>query len=208
MNTFDKIDNYFYSKDKKELVYTIVLLILVIGFLIYYFIFPNIQTYKQAQEKKYSELQTKYNISKNTLRVLQIRVSVLNKQIKEKQIRLTALKKQKMFYDELANLLDFAEFDQHKWANFVKKSVIDAKNKGINVVKVENKIYKINQTNSDMPNIVKRMDIGIQLQGQYTNFIYYLYNYENRKELIRVNEMNITSPSTFYVKFSIYGYDR
>jgi hypothetical protein len=114
-----------------------------------------------------------------------------------------------MFYTELANLLDFAEFDQYKWANLVRETVTDAKNKGMEVTKVENQIYDINTTkNDEMPEIVKRMDIGIELEGKYKNFIYYLYNYENRKELIRVKEMKITSPSTFYVKFSVYGYDR
>ena len=145
-----------------------------------------------------------------SIKSLEARVSLLNKKVKEKQSKLTTLKKQKMFYEELANLLDFAEFDQYKWANLVQETVIDAKKKGLDVTKVENQLYNINYTNvnKNFPDITKRMDIAIEVEGKYKNFIYYLYNYENRKELIRVKEMKITSPSTFYIKFSIYGYNR
>jgi hypothetical protein len=105
--------------------------------------------------------------------------------------------------------LDFAEFDQYKWANIVRSTVKDAKNKGMIVKGVTNKIYDVKiKTGKKMPDIVKRMDIGISLEGKYKNFIYYLYSYENRKELIRVKEMNITSPATFVVTFSVYGYNK
>jgi hypothetical protein len=215
MNLFEKIDNYFYERDKKEFLYTIVLIIGVIGFLIYYFVYPAIEEYKSKEEKSYQESLSKFQKLKTSIRVLEARVSVLNKKIKEKQNQLTILKKQKMFYTELANLLDFAEFDQYKWANFVRETVKDAKNKGLEVVKVENKIYDVNidlkkgkKKSKNSSFIVKRMDIAIQLEGKYKNFIYYLYNYENRKELARVEEMKILSPSNYYVKFSIYGYNK
>jgi Tfp pilus assembly protein PilO len=209
MSVFNKIDNYFYSRQKKEFVYMVILAVFLIGFVIYYFLYPLAAEYKTKQEKKYSSLSTQYQVAKTSIRVLEARISLLNKKIKEKQSKVATLKKQKMFYTELANLLDFAEFDQYKWANLVRETVTDAKNKGMEVTKVENQIYDINTTkNDEMPEIVKRMDIGIELEGKYKNFIYYLYNYENRKELIRVKEMKITSPSTFYVKFSVYGYDR
>ena len=209
MKTFDKIDNYFYEREKKDFIYMVILAVFLIGFVIYYFLYPLASEYKQKQEKKYLSLLDQYQRAQTSIRVLQTRISVLNKQIKQKQNRLATLNKQKMFYTELANLLDFAEFDQYKWANLVKETVTDAKNKGMEVKKVENEIYDVNTTkNTDMPEIVKRMDIGIELEGKYKNFIYYLYDYENRKELIRVKEMKITSPSTFYVKFSVYGYDR
>jgi len=209
MSVFNKIDNYFYSRQKKEFVYMVILAVFLIGFVIYYFLYPLVSEYKIKQEKKFSSLSTQYQIAKTSIRAMEARISLLNKKIKEKQSKLATLKKQKMFYTELANLLDFAEFDQYKWANLVRETVTDAKNKGMEVTKVENQIYDVNTTKkTEMPEIVKRMDIGIELEGKYKNFIYYLYNYENRKELIRVKEMKITSPSTFYVKFSVYGYDR
>jgi len=209
MKSFDRLDSYFYEKNKKDFIYLIILTIFLIGFIIYYFLYPVVVEYKMKEEKRYSNLTNQYHMLNTSIRVLQTRISVLNKQIKQKQSKVATLKKQKMFYTELANLLDFAEFDQYKWANLVRETVRDAKNKGMEVKKVENEIFDVNTTKkTKMPEIVKRMDIGIELVGKYKNFIYYLYNYENRKELIRVKEMKITSPSTFYIKFSVYGYDR
>ncbi len=209
MKSFDRLDSYFYEKNKKDFIYLIILTVFLIGFIIYYFLYPVVVNYKIKEEKRYSNLTNQYHMLNTSIRVLQTRISVLNKQIKQKQSKVATLKKQKMFYTELANLLDFAEFDQYKWANLVRETVRDAKNKGMEVKKVENEIFDVNTTKkTKMPEIVKRMDIGIELVGKYKNFIYYLYNYENRKELIRVKEMKITSPSTFYIKFSVYGYDR
>jgi len=213
MKLFDRIDEYFYSKSKKEFIYTILLFIILVAFIIYYFIYPIAQQYNKKQESQFHSLTTKLNNLKITNNVLQARINLLNKKIKQQTLELATLSKKKMFYNELANLLDFAEFDQYKWAKLVKDTVNDAKAKGMLVTNVENKIYDVNITNNDkqtnkLPKIIKRMDIGIELEGKYKNFIYYLYNYENRKELIRVKEMKITSPSTFYVKFSVYGYDR
>ena len=213
MKLFDRIDEYFYSKTKKEFIYTILLFIILVAFIIYYFIYPIAQQYNKKQESQFHSLTTKLNNLKITNNVLQARINLLNKKIKQQTLELATLSKKKMFYNELANLLDFAEFDQYKWAKLVKDTVNDAKAKGMLVTNVENKIYDVNITNNDkqtnkLPKIIKRMDIGIELEGKYKNFIYYLYNYENRKELIRVKEMKITSPSTFYVKFSVYGYDR
>jgi hypothetical protein len=209
MKFLDRIDDYFYSRPKKEFTYMVVLIIGIIGFLIYYYVYPVANRYESVQEKKYMKLSTEYNTLKNSINLLRLRVSALSKRLKQRQTLLANLKKQKVFYSELANLLDFAEFDQYKWANIVRESVADAKSKGLEVKKVENKIFDVNVTkNSKMPQIVKRMDIGIKLIGKYKNFIYYLYSYEDRKELIRVKEMNITSPATFYVKFSIYGYNK
>ncbi|WP_217495541.1 hypothetical protein [Caminibacter mediatlanticus] len=210
---FDRIDEYFYSKSKKEFIYTILLFIILVAFIIYYFIYPIAQQYNKKQESQFHSLTTKLNNLKITNNVLQARINLLNKKIKQQTLELATLSKKKMFYNELANLLDFAEFDQYKWAKLVKDTVNDAKAKGMLVTNVENKIYDVNIINNNkqtnkLPKIIKRMDIGIELEGKYKNFIYYLYNYENRKELIRVKEMKITSPSTFYVKFSVYGYDR
>jgi hypothetical protein len=219
MNVFNKIDNYFYERDKKDFFYTILAVVSLVGFIIYYFVYPMVSEYEKVQEEKYIKLTRKYKNTKNSIRALETRISILKRKIKKEENKVAILKKQKMFYTELANVLDFAEFDQYKWANLVKETVIDAKNKGLEVVKVENQIYDINTTKIDnkknktkkitnMPEIVKRMDIGIELEGKYRNFIDYLYKYENRKELIRVREMNLKAPSTFYIKFSIYGYDQ
>ncbi len=209
MNFFDRTDNYFYNKTKKDFVYIILLIVFLIGFVFFYLIYPAAEKYKNTQMTKYQNLSTQIQQLRVKFNVYNAKITLLSRKAKEEQNRLNILIKKKVFYTELANLLDFAEFDQYKWANIVKDTVQEAKNKGMAVKSVTNKTYNVDiKTGKKMPDIVKRMDIGINLTGKYKNFIYYLYNYENKKELIRVKEMNITSPSQFYVKFSVYGYDK
>jgi Tfp pilus assembly protein PilO len=211
MSVFDKIDDYFYGRSKKELIYMYVLIAIIIGAVVYYFIYPKTLKYEKKQRTLNAELISKYRRIRVSIDVYRARVSLLNKKINQMQSQLVGLRKKDMFYSELANLLDFAEFNEYKWANIVKNSVKEAKSKGLSVIQLTNHIYDVNITNSkdkSMPHIIKRMDIGLKMIGKYKNFIYFLYNYENRKDLIRVSEMNITSPATFYVKFSIYGYDK
>jgi flagellar biosynthesis protein FlhB len=56
MKVFDRIDEYFSSKDKKEFLYTTILSISLVGFIIYYFIYPVADEYKTTQEKNYHKL--------------------------------------------------------------------------------------------------------------------------------------------------------
>ncbi|WP_457564672.1 hypothetical protein [Caminibacter sp.] len=209
MKVFERIDSYFYQRPKKEFIYILILIVLITGFLIYWFVFPAVEKYYAEQKQKFATLTNEFNNLQLRLNVFNARKTILAKKIKQNENKLASLQKKKIFYSELINLLDFAEFDQYKWANLVKSTVADAKSKGMIVKGITNKIYDVNiTTGKEMPNIVKRMDIGISLEGKYKNFIYYLYSYEDRKELIRVKEMNITSPATFQVVFSVYGYNK
>ncbi len=209
MNVLKNIDKYFEEKPQKEFIYFVLMIVILIAFLMYYFIYPLANKYESFEENRYNELITKINNLNVKLNVFMARKTILIKRNKEKKSLLASLEKKKIFYSELANLLDFAEFDQYKWANIVKSIVDSAKEKGLILKDVYNKIYDLNlSTGKDMPNIVKRMDIGVALKGSYRDFVYYLYGYENRKELIRVKDMNITSPTSFMVTFSIYGYNK
>jgi hypothetical protein len=128
----------------------------------------------------------------------------LNKTIKELSLTKTTLHKQKLFFDDLVSLLDFAEFNKYKWASYVKNVVKDAKNEGLKLIDFKNKLYNNNDNNY----INKKMDITVNVNGEYKNLIYYIYKYENTKELLRVNELNINDKGKYMIKFSLYGYKK
>ncbi|QCI28762.1 hypothetical protein [Caminibacter pacificus] len=206
MKALKSIDNYFYTRTKREAVYVYLLIAILIGFVIFYFIYPKTQMYAKKQHDLYNELLTKKSSLETTQRVLLARVTLLNKKIKELTSQLEVLKKQKTFYTELTSLLNFANFDQYKWAQLVKESVDAAKNEGMKVVKISNNLYDDQNATKKTDFLVKRMDMDIYLRGDYKNFIFYVYNFENRKDLIKVSEINVTSPTKYYLKISIYGF--
>jgi len=211
MNILKKIDNYFYTHTTKDLIYAIMGSAVLLGFLFFYFLYPNALNFKKTKEKKYNDLINVYNQTQIELNAFKIRKIKLENNLKISNAKLITLKKQESFYTELTNLLDFAQFNKQKWANYVKNLIFDARNEGLNVKAIKNNIFDTNTTilkNLPQKLIVKKMSIGIKLSGNYKNFIHYMYKYENTKDLLRVEEIKIDPKKNYYVKFLLYGYEK
>ena len=204
MKLIEKIDNYFYSKRLRDILIIYLLIIVVVSFLVLYFVLPYSKEYS---DEKFNE----YQISKKTFLTLKdksyqmnIKINELNKNLKTLSIKKITLKTQKDFYDELIDLLDFTEFNEYKWGSFVKNLVKNAKKEGLQVLGFENKIF-----DEDKKGIInKKMAINIKLKGEYKNFIYFVYKYENIRDLLRVEEININSNNIYKIKFVLYGYEK
>jgi len=203
MKFINAIDNYFYEKSLKDTVMMYLMVILVLGFAVFYFILPQAQKYRDTQLKLYNNAKTQLQTLKAKKNVLNIQIVNLKKKIKNLTLEKTALKKQKDFYDELANLLDFVEFNQYKWGEFVKNLVINAKKEGLKVLGFTNKVY-----NDNKKLINKKMEISLKINGEYKNLIYFIYQYEDIRDLLRVENISINKNKNFEIKFTLYGYEK
>jgi Tfp pilus assembly protein PilO len=200
---FDEIDNYFYSKNEKDRLMIYLLIVGVIAFVIFYLIMPSAQEYRQNQMDRFSKTKNQYQALKNKKMALNTQKISMQKKIKNLILQKDALKKRKDFYDELANLLDFVQFNSYKWGEFVKELVANAKKEGLKVLGFTNKVY-----NEQKKMINKKMEITLDAKGEYKNFIYFIYQYENIRELLRIENINIKSDKTYKVKFTLYGYEK
>jgi hypothetical protein len=52
------------------------------------------------------------------------------------------------------------------------------------------------------------MEIDLDAQGEYKNLIYFIYQYENMRELLRIENIEIKSNKTYKIKFTLYGYEQ
>jgi len=209
MNILNNIDKYFKEKDsKKEFVYTILSIVFALGFIIYYYIFPAINSFDVKAHKTYKKLKSDLQQEKIELNVLKAQDRQLRKSLKILKAKLKNVKKEKIFFDEITNLMDFAEFNMANWSSFVKDIIQNAKNEGLKVKLVENKIYNENDQKEGSNILVKKMSIALELKGNYINFLHFIYGYENKKELIRIEEMKIKNRNDYYVKFTVYGYGK
>lgn len=205
MKLLNQLDEYFYSKSsKKEFYYAIVMIVFLLGFIIYYYIFPIAQSFEENSVKHYNKLNT-------DIRNLQMRVNILNakkmrlkKDYQSFNKKLKNLNKEALFIEELVKLLDFVKFNEYKWASYVKKAVFNAKNEGLKVEIIQNKL--LNDTNKSK--IQPKAEITLELNGNYLNFIHFIYINESLKDLIRVKEMNIKDKHNFDVTFVLYGYEQ
>ena len=213
MNMLKKLDNYFYTHTKKDLIYAILGSAVLLGFVFFYFIYPNVKHFEKIKETEYNNLSQKLNQMQVKLMVLKVRKMKLSNNLKIARTELIDLKKQESFYVELTDLLDYTKFNRQKWADYVKNLIADAKKEGMKVKLIENKIYDEDVNNTKFKNlpkslIVKKMSIGIKLNGNYKNFIYYIYKYEDLKDLLRIGTIKIDSENNYYVKFFLYGYKK
>ena len=206
---FDKIDSYYEMKGKKEFYYTLLAVILAVGFIVFYFITPKASDFANSNEQKFKQFTQNLDQNIVELNGFKIQNIRMQRELKQMHIKLITLNKNRVYYSQLLNLLDFAHFNKQKWGQFVKNSIIDAKARGLEVKLVKN-IYDENRSikKNILSNklIVKKINFALNLEGTYKNFIYYMYKYENMKSLIRVNDFKIIAPNKYYIEFSLYGY--
>ena len=204
MKLIENIDNYFYSKSQKDTYMMYLMILFVIGFVAFYIILPKTQHYQKTQLDQYNKTTHQFNELNKNNKKLRGQIISFNKEIKNLKLQRAALKKQEDFYTELANLLDFVEFNKQKWGKFVKNLIINAKKEGLKVISFTNdKIFtdKINSIN-------RKMEINVNLKGEYKNLLYFIYHYENKRDLVRIEHINIDKNRNFEIKFTLYGYEK
>ena len=203
MKFIEVIDNHFYKKSLKDTLMMYLMVVLVLGFIVFYFILPQAQKYRDTQFKLYNNTKTQFQALKTKKNVLNIQITNLKKKIKSLALEKVSLKKQKEFYNELANLLDFVEFNRQEWGTFVKNLIINAKNEGLKVLGFTNKVY-----NDNKKLINKKMEISLKMSGEYDNLIYFIYHYENIRDLLRIENIYINKDKKYEIKFTLYGYEK
>jgi len=200
----NQIDEFFYSKDQKEVMVIYALVVAVIGFIGFYFIMPNAKHYRDHEYKKYRKMSRELKQLTQEKRKLSSKIVVLNKEIKNLILEKATLKQQREYYIGLAKLLDFVIFNQKKWGDFVKNLVINAKKEGLRVDGFTNVIFD----NDDKSLINKKMEISLRVSGAYKNLIYLMYRYENMKDLLRIESLKINDNKNYEIKFVLYGYEQ
>ncbi|AZV46962.1 hypothetical protein C3L23_06655 [Nautilia sp. PV-1] len=203
MKVINRIDDYFYKKSPKDTMMVYLMILVVIGFVVFYFLLPQAKNYRDTQMNIYIKTKSQLVSLKTKRNVLNAQIITLRKKIKNLILEKTALKKQKDFYDELANLLDFVQFNQYKWGEFVKDLVKNAKKEGLKVLGFTNKVY-----NNDKGLINKKMEINLNVSGAYKNLLYLIYQYEDLRDLLRIEGITIDKNKNFKVKFTLYGYEK
>ena len=200
----NSIDNSLYQKEKKEVILIYLMVVLLVGLVFFYFIMPPLQENNKKEEENHQALKSKLENLKAQQMVFSTRIVVLQNRIKTLNLEKMSLNKQKDFYYELTNLLDFIYFNQYKWGDFVKNVVKNSNRYALEVEEVDNKIYDSNTTKL----INKKMDIALKLKGPFLNLLSFLYFYENKKDLIRISDLEMDSNKSYNVKFSMYGYEK
>jgi len=206
MKWITEIDEFFYSKPLKDTLMIYLMIISVIGFFFFYYLFPAAKKYREHEFKYYNNTKTQLQDLKNRKMVLNNNLMITTKKIKNLSLTQITLKKEKDVFDELIKLLDFVEFNKYKWGFFVKKIVVNAQKEGLKIISYTNKFYSDNKDNKGIIN--KKMEIDLKGKVEYKNLLYFLYEYENLKDLLKIESLKIDKNKDFYIKFTLYGYEK
>jgi len=203
MKWISTIDEFFYSKTLKDTVMIYLMIIGVIGFFFFYYLLPAAKKYRDNEFKFYNSTKTQLQDLKNKKMVLNSKIILTTKKIKNLSLTKISLKKEKEFFDELIKLFDFVEFNKYKWGFFVKNIVVNAQEEGLKIISFTNRFF------SDNKGIInKKMEIVLKGKGEYKNLLYFLYEYENLKDLLKIESLGIDKNKDFHIKFTLYGYER
>ncbi len=86
----------------------------------------------------------------------------------------------------MAGLLDFVEFNQYKWGNFGQESGKKRQKGRTAGFGFTNKTFDENKET-----INKKMEITLKVNGDYKNLLYFIYQYENISDLLRIEKISI-----------------
>jgi len=198
-----KLDNFFEGKTKKDIVYIHIAALSLIGFIVFYFIYPISSSYQTREEQHYKNNVNRLNNLKKKKNNYLSQIMYLNRINKQLKLSKISLYKNSTFFDDLVSLLDFAKFDKYKWADYMKNIVYNSKEEGLSLIDFKNNVY-----NDNNDTINRKMDVIVFSNGKFKNFINYMYKYENTKELLRINELKVSDKGNYMIKFTLYGYDK
>lgn len=197
----DDLDEFFNSKKDNEKYLYFFLPVLLFGFLTYQFIFPVTDKMLKQEVATKGTLKTEIDGVNNALNKLKIANSTLPHKIKNNTNTYKELLNKQEKVDFLVKQLDFLKFDIRKWGSFYNQLPKFAKENNLTIDKLDNEVFLDNKNNKL---ISKKMDITITLNGKYINMLKFLENFENRKELIRINEVKSDFNKTT-IKVDVFG---
>jgi len=197
----NQLDSFFRSQKESEQKLFFLLPILLFGFLSYYFFYPVTDHDLNKAMKKNKSLHSKISkIKSKNLRLknenirLERSIVKINKEIK-------ILQNNKKEIDSLLSKLLFLRFDLNKWANFYNEIPMMAKKSNLVIVSLENDmILDFNPSKL----VEKKMEVKINLIGNFVDFIRFINKFETKKELVKVKSIN-TNGSKMSIVIDIYG---
>jgi Tfp pilus assembly protein PilO len=200
LKIIDKIDAYFEEKSLKEEIMLYLLIVVMIGFLIFYVWLPTIQLKESKIKKEFINVKTTYTKLKNSYKNKTSQIIVLNKKIIALKKEIDDMKDKVDIYNEMAKSLYYTLFDKYKWGEFMKNLVIMAKKYNLHIKDISNKLFEKKDAI-----ITKKLEVDLKVRGGYKDLIRFIYSYENTKNLLRVEKLSINNDLNYSIKFMFYG---
>ena len=185
---FDQIDHFFNSKKPSEVSLVLMVVALVIGYLVYQYIFLMTDRNIHQTQNRIVKVRQQVNQEKNYLRTnTPAKLAAMRKEVSQKKIAYDDTIYKMSYVDNTLTELSYLLFDDRSWAGFVDNVSFLAKKYGVDIKEIGNKFY--DPTYQKITHVV---EVDIKANGGFKNTVKFLNAIEESKLVIDVNDINIS----------------
>lgn len=192
VSTLDKIDNFLEAKDPKQQQTFYFGAFLLAALLVYLFAYQPAQDYFDDAEERLNSVTTKLNATNSYLDTVIINGDP-NYKIKEYQRNLAAeqenyeeLKAHNAYIDKKLQDLSSLTYNEENWAKFLDDVSYLAKQDSVKVIQI-----KSNRNELNFQKVEEVLDIQVQFEADFNDFLKYLTSIEESDLVVDVNRMDI-----------------
>jgi len=203
-STIKKIDHFFESKKPNEQNIIYMMVAVVIGYIVYQFVFSQTDMIRTQAFNKITSIRTEVNTKKSYLRVNTIaKLQQMRKALKTKEEEYDDALYKISYVDNTLSELSYLLFNDENWAKFVDNIAFLAKKYGLEIKEISNKFFK-----PTFQKVSQVVTLEVKTKSNYQNMMKFLNKLEESKLVVDVSDMNISRPGeklSSYFKISVWG---
>jgi len=187
---FSQIDTFIYAKKASEVSMFYLMAALLIGYVVYQFVY--FQTDKQLTdtENKIMQLKQKRNAERNYLaQNTPQKLASLQKIVKQKKQAFDDTLYKISYVDNTLTELSYLLFDDENWAKFVDNISALAKKYHVEIKEIGNKFY-----NPTFQKITHVVEIDVVSSAKFTNLMKFINAIEESPLVIDINGIEMEKP--------------
>jgi len=201
---FKKIDDFFNSKKSNEQQIIFMMIALVIGYVVYQFVFFHTDSLRQQAYNKMNRMRNEVNQKRSYLSVnTNAKIRQIKKEVDKKRAEYENVIYKISYVDNTLSELSYLLFNDENWAKFVDNIAFLAKKYNLEIKEITNKFFK-----PTFQKVSQVVTIEVKTKSNYQNMMNFLNKIEESKLVVDISDMNISKPGdklSSYFKISVWG---
>ncbi len=191
-NSFGKIDEYFAGKKSSEVYMMTLIVVAIIGFLVWYFIFPLSQSFFDDKKSENLAITKKLNLEKNYIKSKTVKgdesyyIKDFERKIKNNQQKLVSIKKLNSYIDGKLRELSYLLFNNENWAKFLDSISEIAREHKVKIVRITNQINEPNYQK-----VEQMLNVHVFLKGDFHGIMNFINTLEESMLIVDIHNIEL-----------------
>ncbi len=205
---FEKIDAYLVNKKSSEISLIFFMLFILIGFLVYSYIFPITEKKLKTTQKNLTKMSKKLVTEQRYLRSVakngdeRYLIKKAKREIEDTKIKLEKTTYANTYVDSKLKELSYLLFNNQNWAKFLDSITLLAQKYKVKIKVLENNINEPN-----LQKIEQILNLRVDFKGNFKNILKFINATEESKLVVDIYEINLESKSGLngYINIAVWG---